>query len=98
MIITVRESEKPPAKSDAEQIAQARQSWKKQYEESHHAKFVEDICPTVASLPGDSVDLSCREKISVLVNGARETPKTIITYHLKRTDNGWIVESATFSK
>lgn len=88
----------PPCRAvlDEAGLQQARARWNKQYEESNHAKFVQDYCSPVPPIQGDSVDWTCQEKVTYSVQGRKATLTPTITYHLKRKAGSWDVEAASF--
>ena len=78
--------------SDEEGIQQARDKWKKQYEQAEHATFVEENCPPLQPIKGDSADWTCQTKIAFLVQGVGRTLTPSITYHFEKKDGKWYVE------
>lgn len=81
---------------DEEGLQQARARWNKQYEESNHAKFVQDYCSPLPQIRGDSVDWICQEKVTYFIQGRKATLTPTITYHLKKKEGSWDVEGASF--
>ena len=82
---------------DEEGLQQARARWNKQYEESSHAKFVQDYCSPLPQIRGDSVDWTCQEKVTYFLQGRKATLTPSITYHLKKKEGSWDVEGASFT-
>jgi len=80
---------------DEQGLQQARARWNKQYEESYHAKFVQDYCSILPQLMGDSVDWTCQEKVTFFIQGKNLTSTPSITYHLKKKGGSWEVEGVS---
>ncbi len=86
-------SQPPPSgPSDEDGIRQARARWNKQYEQKVGATFVQDSCPPLQPIKGDTVDWTCQEKIALLVSGTRITKTGSITYQFKKKEGKWNVE------
>ena len=80
--------------SDEDGIRQARDTWKRRYEQEEHATFLEDNCPALPPIKSDGVDWTCRPRITYLIrgSGSKTTKTPSVTYHFKNSDGKWTLE------
>ena len=81
-----------PVTTDEDGIRQARAGWKKRYEQQENATFVEDNCPALSPIKGESADWTCHEKITYLVQGVKRTLTPSVTYHFKKNEGKWTID------